>query len=163
MSSVYNNQRKQTENQLQKQKKIIENFEIDTSAKMNTVNMKLLKIDETSVIKEYFNSQIHDTKRTIQYILDQMTDNFHQKMKNDIIKSFYVSGVIGPDEPYLDLSAYVKHLQQNSKTVDLTTDDIYTKFSKIKEYGEENVKEVIEDTKDKLVKTISREIKKSSK
>ena len=58
MSSVYNNQRKQTENQLQKQKKIIENFEIDTSAKMNTVNMKLLKIDETSVIKEYFNSQI---------------------------------------------------------------------------------------------------------
>ena len=112
MSSVYNNQRKQTENQLQKQKKIIENFEIDTSAKMNTVNMKLLKIDETSVIKEYFNSQIHDTKRTIQYILDQMTDNFHQKMKNDIIKSFYVSGVIGPDERDLDLSAYVQHLQK---------------------------------------------------
>ena len=53
--------------------------------------------------------------------------------------------------------------KNNSKIVDLTTDDIYTKFSKIKEYGEENVKEVIEDTKDKLVKTISREIKKSSK
>ena len=53
--------------------------------------------------------------------------------------------------------------KNNSKIVDLTIDDIYTKFSKIKEYGEENVKEVIEDTKDKLVKTISREIKKSSK
>lgn len=88
MTNLFNNQRKQLENKIQKQNHEIERLELDLSSKFNQINLQLMKIDDRDVVHDYIEEQLISTKKLFQMVLDRMKEDFDEKLHGFATSNF---------------------------------------------------------------------------
>lgn len=140
----------------------MEKIELDSSNKINSINLKLMKMDESSVIQAYVEDEILNSKKAIQYTIDRVVEDFDIKLYNLTTSHLNVPDLIGEGLKFPKLTDFTHHLSKGIEKLELFTDDLYSKISKVKIFSENKVNQSIQKSIEDLVQHIKEEISTSS-
>jgi glutamate synthase domain-containing protein 2 len=97
---LFNNLRKQTENEITLIKKKMENMEIDLNSAINQIKMKLSKMDETKIVRAFVEETVKQSEFDIKTYATKAVQDLEDKLSEEARQRFQVDKLIGQKEVY---------------------------------------------------------------
>ena len=156
-------QKKQFEIELNKIKRHVEMFEIETGNTLSQIKMRLSKVDDSAVIKDFVEAAIKESEFSIKRLIQSTEEDLSFKIESAVKDNLTIPKLIGDGWTYPHISKFIKRTHKVLENLPDITQSLQEKLMEGQREMETCIHTEVREVKQETTQLLAKEIQLSGK